>query len=230
MLHIVGGDVIWTDRHRFRPEQAVLRTVLADKRPDRVGFNQLDILDRVAGDKTVLANHHGQRHGLADTHGLKVVVIRFLIGLGKQHDPAGVAHAHRVGMVVVDVDWAGKRAAADGQGDRQAVARGNVEHFGHVAQTARRRGADGTASGRLRADARGHGGMLRLDRDELGVHFAVIDVGGEVLRDLGGGGDRERAHDIGIDLFHRVGNGFIARKSFSDRHSRSPFTFVQEPW
>lgn len=62
VLHIVGGDVIWTDRHRFRPEQAVLRTVLAGKRPDRVGFNQLDILDRVAGDEAVLADHDRKLH------------------------------------------------------------------------------------------------------------------------------------------------------------------------
>ena len=218
-LHVVDRGGVGAHGHRLiLVEQVVPGPVLAHKRPDLLRLHQLDVFDGVGGDEAVLTDHDGQPHRLADAHGLEIVVIGLLVGLGKEHQPAGVPDAHGVGVVVVDVDGAAEGTAGDRQGDGQAVGGGHVQHLGHVAQAAGGGGRDGPAAGGLGADAGGHGGVLALHRDELGVHLTVVHVGGKVLGDLGGGRNGEGAHHVGVDLLHGVGNGLIAGKSFSDSH------------
>ena len=58
--------------------------------------------------------------------------------------------------------------------------------------------------------------------DELEASFRTFSVGdvlSKILRDLGGRRDRERTHDIRIDLFHRIGNRFVAGQSVTNRHN-----------
>ncbi len=199
-------------------QQVVLGLVLAHELPHRLGFLQLNVLDGVGGDEAVLADHDGQGHRLADPHGLEIVVIGLLVRLGKQHQPARVPDTHGVGVVVVNVDGAGQGAAAHRQGDGQAVGGGHIQHLGHVNEAAGAGGGNGPAAGGFRADAGGHGAVLGLHGNEVRVHFAVVHVGGEVLGNFGAGRNGIRAHDVGVDLLHRVGNGFVAGKSLSNTH------------
>ena len=69
-------------------------------------IRNVDALDRVRQDEAVDADHHRHRQFLGQPERLDVQVDRFLIGLGEQLHPAGIAHRHRVGMVVPDVDRA----------------------------------------------------------------------------------------------------------------------------
>ncbi|CAN4017152.1 hypothetical protein AJOOGB_AJOOGB_02370, partial [Dysosmobacter welbionis] len=173
--------------------------VLTHELLDLLCLHQLDVLDGVGGDEAVLAHHDGQAHRLRDPHGLQVVVVGLLVRLRKQHQPAGIPHAHGVGVVVVDVDGAGQGAAGDGQRDGQPVGGRHVQHLRHVAQAAGGGGGNGTAASSLRADAGRHGAVLALHRDEQRVHFPVVHVCREVLGDLRGRRDGIRAHHIRVD-------------------------------
>ncbi len=203
-------------------QEVVLGLVLAHELPDLLRLLQFDVLNGVGGDEAVLADHDGQGHRLANPHGLEVVVIGLLVGLGKQHQPARVPDAHGVGVVVVDVDGAGQSAAGNRQGDGQAVGSGHVQHLGHVNQAAGAGGGNRAASGGFRADAGGHGAVLGFHGNEIGVYLAVVHVGGEVLGNLSGRRDGVRAHDVGVDLLHRVGNGLVAGQSFTNTHFTLP--------
>ena len=60
--------------------------------------------------------------------------------------------------------------------------------------------------------------MLGFHGDEIRVYLTVVHIGGEVLGDFGGRRNGIRAHDVGVDLLHRVGNGLVAGKSLSNTH------------
>ena len=87
-------------------------------------------LDGVGKDKAVDADHHRHRQFLGQSEGLDVQVDGLLVGLGKQLHPAGVAHRHRVGMVVPDVDRRADGAIAKRHHDRQTEAGGVVDGLG----------------------------------------------------------------------------------------------------
>ena len=122
MLHVVRRNVVRADcERRLAADEGMLGVVLADEFLDRLVLLKLDVLDCVRGDKAVLADHDRQAdiRCLRDAHRLKVVVIGLLIILGVQLNPAGIARAHGVGMVVVDVDRAGQRAVDARKRDRR---------------------------------------------------------------------------------------------------------------
>ena len=68
----------------------------------------------------VHADHDGQRELLRDAEGLDVQVDGLLIGLRKELDPAAVALAHGVRMVVPDVDRCADRTVGDRHDDRES--------------------------------------------------------------------------------------------------------------
>ena len=86
----------------------------------------------------------------------------FLIGLGEQLDPSGVAHRHRIGMVVPDVDRRADCAVAERHDDRQAETGGVVDRFGHEQKA--------LAGGRgIGPRARGRGADRHRQRRELAI-------------------------------------------------------------
>ncbi|CAN3987001.1 HNH endonuclease, partial [Dysosmobacter welbionis] len=102
-LHVVHGRGVGAHGHGLAGlQQRVGGLVLTHELLDLLCLHQLDVLDGVGGDEAVLAHHDGQAHRLRDPHGLQVVVVGLLVRLRKQHQPAGIPHAHGVGVVVVD--------------------------------------------------------------------------------------------------------------------------------
>jgi hypothetical protein len=81
--------------------------------------------------------------------------------------PAGVAHRHRVGVVVPDVDRRTDRTVRHGHHDRQAEAGGVEKGLGHEQQGSAGRGGVRTCAHRGGADASRHGGELGLDHEVL---------------------------------------------------------------
>ena len=129
---------------------ALLRLVLADEPGDGLVVEQVDAIDRVRGDEAVEARHGRQQHVgvLGDLESDDRVVVGLLRRLGEQHDPAGIAGAHGVAVVAVDVDRRGQRAVRVGHDDGQAHAGGDVELLPHERETlARRRRHDASAGG-----------------------------------------------------------------------------------
>ena len=82
----------------------------------------VDAFHRVRQDKTVDADHDRHRQFLGEPERQDVQVDRLLVGLGEQLQPTGVAHRHRVGMIVPDIDGCADRAVAERHHDRQAEA------------------------------------------------------------------------------------------------------------
>ena len=73
---------------------------------------------------------------LGDAHGLDHVVVGFLRVLAEDLDPAGVARAHGVGVVAVDVDGGGQGAVDDHHDDGQAHRGRDVQDLPHQGQAA----------------------------------------------------------------------------------------------
>ena len=160
-------------------EQVVFRIVFADEVLDHLVGLKLDVLDRVRRcSKAVLTNHDRQADVriLGDRHRLNVVVIGFLIVLGEDLNPAGIACAHGIRMVVVDVDRTGQCAADQREGDRKAGGRSDVQQLPHQRETARGGCGDCACTCGGGTDTGGHGGVLGLDGDILGVDLTVCDV------------------------------------------------------
>ncbi len=86
-------------------QQAVLRSVAADKVLDTGVVGYFDQLYRVASDESVLHHHHRQQkiRVLSDPHRLNRIVIGFLAGLGKEVNPSRITSTHRIRVIAVDV-------------------------------------------------------------------------------------------------------------------------------
>ena len=99
VLHVMAAQVVGPHGQGvLRLEEVVFRVVLPHEGFHRVGVQQDDVLQGVAGDEPVLAHHHRQadRGVLPDGHGLEEVVIGLLVVLGVKLDPPGVPDAHGV--------------------------------------------------------------------------------------------------------------------------------------
>jgi hypothetical protein len=105
--------------------------------------------------ESVDAHHHRHRQLLGQTEGLDVQIDGFLIGLGEQLHPSGIAHRHRVRMVVPDVDRGADRAVAKRHYDRQSKAGGVIDGLRHEQETLTRRCGVGACAGRRGADGDG---------------------------------------------------------------------------
>ena len=153
----------------------------------------------------------GQAHvhvlGDADRH--DAVVVGLLVVLAVELYPAGVAAAHGVAVVAVDVDGPREGAVHRGHDDGQAVAGGYEEHLPHEGVALGGGGGHGARARGRRADDGAHGRVLRLHRDELRGHLAVGHYLRVQLHDLGLRGDGVGAHHVGVYLAHRLGDGLV---------------------
>ena len=199
----VGGGVVHV-------EQGVLGLVLADESLDRPVVEHLHSLHAVAGDETVLHDHHRQQETLGDAHRLDDVVVDLLGVLGVELNPARVTGPHGVGVVAVDVEGGREGPVDHGHDDGQMQRGGDVDHLPHEGQPRRGGGGHHPAPGGRGADAGAHGRVLALHGDELGVHQPVGHEVGEGLHDGRLGGDGVGSQHIRIYLAHglsyRVGS------------------------
>ena len=92
-------------------------------RVDLLLCGQVHAFDGVGEDETVHAHHDRERELLGQTERLDMEVSRLLVGLGEQHDPAGVADGHGIAVVVPDVDRCADGAVGERHHDGQAEAR-----------------------------------------------------------------------------------------------------------
>ena len=97
-----------------------------------------------------------------------------------------------------------------------------LPHEGEALRACRRHGARAAGGG---ADHGAHRGVFAFDGDELGVDFAVGDILGEDLHDLGLRGDGVGGHDVGIDLAHRFGDRLVAGDRQDRCHSGHSYSF-----
>jgi len=103
----------------------------------------------VRQNEAVHAHHHRQRELFCQLERLDMHVRRFLIGLGKNLDPATVALAHRIRVIIPDVDRRTDGTVCHRHHDRQAEARGVVDGLNHEQQALRSRcGISARAGGR----------------------------------------------------------------------------------
>jgi hypothetical protein len=107
------------DRHRLGGIEHLARLVGRQEGVDLGLRRDVDPLHRVRQDEAVHAHHHRHRQFLAEAEGLQVQVRRFLVGLGEQLQPAAVALAHRVAVVVPDVDRRADRPVGHRHHDRR---------------------------------------------------------------------------------------------------------------
>ena len=106
------------DRDRLVGIEDLARRVRRQERVDLGLLGNVDALVGVREDEAVHAHHHRHRQLLGELERLDVQVERFLVGLGEQLQPAAVALAHRVAVVVPDVDRRADRAVGDRHDDR----------------------------------------------------------------------------------------------------------------
>jgi hypothetical protein len=161
----------------------------------------------VREDEAVHAHHHRHAQLLGQLEGLDVQVERFLVGFGKQLDPAAVALAHAVAVVVPDVDRRADGAVGHRHHDGQAQAAGVVDRFGHEQQALAGGGGVGAGAGGTAADGHAHGGELAFDVDELAVFQRRLHHLAEAFDDVGLRRDRVGADHLGPAQRHRFGDG-----------------------
>jgi len=159
----------------------------------------------VRQDEAVHAHHDGQRELLAEAEGLDVQVERLLVRLREQLDPPAVALAHRVRVIVPDVDRRADCAIRDRHDDRQAETRGVEYRLGHEQQSLARGRGVGTCAGGRGADRDRHRRELGLDVDELaGRECAAFHHLAEPLNNVGLRRDRVGADHLGAAQGHRL--------------------------
>ena len=186
------------DGNRILGIEHLHRLIRRQERVD-VGLRwHVHALDGVGEDKAIDADHHGHRQFLGQPERLNVQVDRILIGFRKQLQPAGVAHRHRVGMIVPDVDWRADRPIAERHYDRQAEAGSVVDRFGHEQQALARGRGVGARAGCRRADGDRERREFRFHIDE----FAIVQVAclhhlAEPFDDMGLRRDRIGADNFG---------------------------------
>ena len=161
-------------------------------------LGNVDAFHRMRQDEAVDADHDRHRQLFGELERLNVQIDRFLIGLCKELQPSGIAHRHRVGMIVPDIDGRADRAVAQCHHDGQAEARGIIDGLCHEQQSLRGgRGVSARASGRC-ADRDRQRGELALDIDIFAVdERAVLYQFTKAFHDVGLGRDRIGAHHFG---------------------------------
>ena len=205
------------------------KSLRPDHRADRGGLGDVEHLHRIVGrqigvdlllggnvdafhrmgeNKTVDADHHRHRQLLGEPKRLDVQVDRLLVGLREQLQPSGVAHRHRIRMIVPDVDGRADRAVAQGHHDGQAEARGVVDRLRHEQQALRGGRGIGAGTGGGGADRDRKGGELAFDVDEFAVdQRAFFHQLAEALDDMGLRRDRIGADHFGPAQRDGLGHG-----------------------
>ena len=193
-------------RRSGRVEHGVRDAVRAHEAGDVAIPKQRDRLGGVRDREAVQADEHRQQDAriLGDPRRHHHEVVRLLGVLGEELDDAGIPNEHRVRVVAVDVDRPGERAVAERHHDRRAHRGGDVDDLGHEGEPLGRGRGHRPSSRERGADCGAHGGVLRLDVDDLRARLSVRDELREGLDDRRLRRDRVDGHDVGIDLAHRV--------------------------
>ena len=168
------------------------RQVLVDQRLVR----DVDDLVGVGQGEGVEDDHDRDHERLRDLEGLDDRVHDLLVRRAVELHPARVALRQAVVLVGPDRPARGHGPVDVAHDDGVAPAGGPVEHLVHQGQALGRGGRERPRPGDRRADAGGHGRVLGLDLDELGVERAVGAHLGEELDDLGLRRDRVGGDDL----------------------------------
>jgi hypothetical protein len=199
------------DRHGFVRVQHLARLVGRQEAVHLRLIRHVHALVGVGQDKAIHAHHDRQGQFLGDPERLDVQVKRFLVRLGEQLQPAGVAHRHAVGMVVPDVDRGADGTVGHGHHDGQAQPGGVVDRLGHEQQALAGGCRVSPGARRGRTDGHAHGGKFGLDVDELAAreragfhHFA------QPFDDVRLGRDRVGADHLGAAQRDRRSHGMGA--------------------
>ena len=196
------------DGNRSRGIKHLHRLIRRQERIDVGLIGHVHALDGMREDEAVDADHHWHRKFLGQPKRLNVQVDRILIGFRKQLHPAGVAHRHRIGMIVPDVDRRADGPIAERHHDRQAKACGVVDRLGHEQQALARGRGIGARAGRRRADRDREGGEFRFHIDK----FAILQIArshhlAEPFDNMGLRRDRIGADDFGAAQGNCLGGG-----------------------
>lgn len=183
---------------------------------------QLKPVDVHAGGKTDV-------RVLGNLEGLDGQVHHFLAVFGEEDDPARIALVHDVRVIVQDVQGARHGPVGDSHGHGKAHGRYDGQDFMHEHEslgTGRR--VDPGAGGAGPGDA-ADGRVLRFHGDEFGVDSSVGDDVGEVLGNVGLGGDG--IHRRHVDIAERHGFGCRDGHFHSNSlcHAYSSSTIVMAP-
>ena len=130
-------------------------------------LGHVNAFDGVGEDEAVHAHHDREGELFGEAEGLDVQIRRLLIGLGKELDPAGVAHGHGVTVVVPDVDWRTNGPVGERHDDRETESRSVVDRFDHEEESLACCGGVGARTRRGGADRDGHRRELGFDIDEF---------------------------------------------------------------
>ena len=209
------------DRDRLVRIEDLARRVRRQEGVDLGLRRDVDALVGVGEDEAVHAHHHRHRQLLGELERLDVQVERFLVGLGEQLQPAAVALAHRVAVVVPDVDRRADRAVGDRHHDRQPEPRGVVDRLGHEQQPLAGGCGVGARARRRGADRDAHRRELALDVDELARReIAALHHLAEPFDDVRLRRDRIGADDVGPAERDGFGNGVRAFSLFEHGRPR----------
>ena len=171
--------------------------------------------------EAVHADHHGQGEFLGDAEGLDVQVHGFLIGFGEELQPAAVALAHRVGVVVPDVDGRADGAVGDRHDDRQTETARVVDGLHHEEKALARRGRVGASARDGGADRHRHRREFAFDVDVFAVlQNALAAEKAQVFDDVGLRRNRIGADDVRTTQCHGLRDALAALKLF--KHALLP--------
>ena len=173
---------------------------------DELLAGQIDRLERVREDEPVDAHHDRDRELLGEAERHDVQPDSGLVVLRVQLYPACVPLAHRVAVVVPDVDRCANRPVRHRHHDRQAEAGGVVQRLRHEQQPLARRRGVGASARRRRADRRRHGAELGLDGDEFARERAGLGHRADGLDDVGLRRNRIGGYDGGPTPSHGLGD------------------------
>ena len=145
LQHLVVGDVAHlgegfgadhrADRQRVVGVQYLTRFVGRQELFDLFGFRQVDLFDRVGQNKAVHAHHHRNAEFLRDAERLHVQVRGLLIVFGEQLYPPGIALAHRVAVVIPNVDGRADGPVRHGHHDGKTQTGSVIHGLNHIEQT-----------------------------------------------------------------------------------------------
>ena len=145
LQHLVVGDIAHfgkgfgtdhcPDRERIVRVQYLTGFIRGQELFDLFRFGQVDLFDRVGEDKPVHAHHHRYAEFLRDAKRLHVQVRGLLVVFSKQLQPSGITLAHRVAVVIPDIDRRTDGSVRHGHYDGKAQTGSVIHGLDHIEQT-----------------------------------------------------------------------------------------------
>ena len=206
------------DRNGIVGIEFLPRLIGREKPVDVFLTRDVNALKGVREDKAVHADHHRKRELFGNPEGLDMHVAGFLVVFSVNLNPAAVALAHRVGMIVPDVDRSADCAVRHGHHNRKPQARSVIDGFHHVKKPLACGGRVGSGACDTRADRHTHRGKFAFDVDVLAVFN--LPLAGEVAERFNN--MRLRGNRISADHFraaqrHGLGHALTAFNLFEHR-------------